>query len=186
MKPSQLTLADGGRVRVRQLRPSDRRMYEEAVAGLSPRSRYLRFSAPIPPKMSESLLDQMMRFDDARHVAYAALTPEERTIVGVVRFVRTGESRSAEVAIAVADDWQGRGLGRALLGRVVEHARAAGLDCLIATTLNENRIAARLAHAAGFATSSRDGIYTAFAMRLGTGTPRRAPRTDASHVGCVR
>ncbi len=159
-------LDDGGSVRIRPLRRADRAIYEQAVAGLSPRSRYLRFAAPIP-KMSERLLDQMMQVDDHRHVVYAALTSDESTIVGVVRYVRTADNpQSAEVAIAVADDWQGRGLGRELLGWVVEHARLADLDSLIATTLSENRAAAGLAGATGFSVAERVGIYTEYEMRL--------------------
>lgn len=46
MTGERLLLEDGRSVRVRQLRPADRAMYREAVAGLSPRSRYLRFAAP--------------------------------------------------------------------------------------------------------------------------------------------
>jgi RimJ/RimL family protein N-acetyltransferase len=140
-----LVVDDGRTVCVRHLQPADRGMYRDAVAGLSPRSRYLRFAAPIP-MISESLLNQMMECDGERHVAYAALTVGEYTIVGVARFIRTADNpHAAEVAIAVADDWQGDGLGLALLARVVERATQTDLRCLTATTLRENPGAARLA-----------------------------------------
>ena len=154
------TLDDGRSARIRPLRPADRAKYEEAVAGLSARSRYLRFAAPLP-RMSEDLLDQMMQIDGNRHVVYAALTLDETTVVGVARYIRTTDDpQSAEVAFAVADDWQGHGLGWGLLGRVVERARLADLDSLIATTLSENRVAARLLRAGGFSAVRRSGIYT--------------------------
>jgi RimJ/RimL family protein N-acetyltransferase len=159
-------LYDNRIVRIRPLRLTDRAKYEKAVAGLSARSRYLRFAAPIP-RMSERLLDQMMQFDGNRHVVYAALTRDETMVVGVARYVKSpADPRSAEVAIAVADDWQGHGLGRELLGRIIERARLAGLESLTATTLRENRAAARLLRAAGFSLARRAGIHTEYERRL--------------------
>lgn len=156
---------DGRSVRIRPLRPADRRKYEEAVAGLSARSRYLRFAAP-QPRMSARLLDQMMRFEGNRHVVYAALTLDEATIVGVARYVVADDPHCAEVAIAVADDWQGQGLGGELLRQLVERARLAGLYALIATILSENRVAPRLARSTGFSVVRRAEISTEYEMRL--------------------
>jgi RimJ/RimL family protein N-acetyltransferase len=167
--PDRFVLHDGRGVCVRHLRPADRAMYRDAVAGLSPRSRYLRFAAPMP-MMSESLLDQMMDFDGDRHVVYAALTPDETTIVGVARFVRTGgDPYSAEIAIAIADDWQRGGLGAALLARLVERAREANMHRLVATTLSENHAAVRLALAVEFCLTKRAGIYAEYELPLGEG-----------------
>ncbi len=94
VRSARIALADGKSVLVRELRASDRGVYEETVAGLSPRSRYLRFETRMP-SMSGPLLDQMMRYDTARHVALGTITPDDRTIVGVVRFVATHEPRAA-------------------------------------------------------------------------------------------
>jgi acetyltransferase len=167
------------------MRRGDRELYRTAVAGLSARSRYLRFAAPLP-RLSESLLDQMMSFDGARHVAYAAFTPGERSIVGVARFVaRPAPRPSAEVAIAVADDWQGAGLGPVLLARLVERARRTGLQRLTATTLGENRIAGRLARASGFSFVRCAGIYAEYELLLAGGAPvarRAAPDYDGADV----
>jgi acetyltransferase len=117
--------------------------------------------------MSERLLDQMMQIDGERHVVYAALTLDGTTIVGVARYIWTvDDQQAAEIAIAVADDWQGHGLGRDLLRQIVERARLAGLDSLIATILSENHVAARLARAAGFSVVRRADIYNEYEMRL--------------------
>jgi acetyltransferase len=169
----RFVLDDGRSVCVRHLRLGDRVIYRDAVAGLSARSRYLRFAATIPV-MSHSLLNQMMDFDGHRHVVYAALTPDETTVVGVARFIGTfDDPRSAEVAIAIADDWQGGGLGSALLAKVVERAREANLNCLKATILNENRAAARLARRIGFSLAERAGIYAEYEFPLGVAPRRR-------------
>lgn len=159
-------LPDARLVRVRPLRPSDRAIYERAVLDLSPRSRYLRFLAPIH-KPSERLLDQMTHTDGRRHVAYLALTPDETTGVGVVRYVRgEDDPLRAEIAIAVADEWQGHGLGAELVRRTAAHARAAGVQTLHATTLRENAGSLRLLAATGFSPLGADGIYSAHEARL--------------------
>ena len=160
-------LPGGPSVRLRPLRPSDRDIYARAVIDLSPRSRYLRFLAPIE-RPSEKLLDAMTRVDGRRHVAFVVLSPDETKAVGVVRYVRDGDApHEAEAAMAIADDWQGRGLGRGLLGHAVEHARQAGLHVLRATTLRENGGAERILHATGFTPVRADGPYAEHRLRLG-------------------
>ncbi len=162
-----LALRGGRAARVRPLRPSDRDLYERAVVDLSPRSRYLRFFAPIA-RPSARLLDQMTHADGRRHVAHVALTPDETRAVGVVRYVRLDdEPRAAELAIAVSDDWQGHGLGVELLGHSAEHARLAGLRSLIATSMRENLGAARLLRASGFEPVPGAGPYAEHRLRLG-------------------
>jgi acetyltransferase len=109
----------------------------------------------------------MTQTDGDRHVAYLALTPDETTAVGVARYVRTADApRSGEIAIAVADDWQSRGVGSQLLRHTVEHARTAGLESLAATTLRENPGGARLLQAAGFSVIRGSGPYREHKMRL--------------------
>ena len=162
----ELSLDDVHRVRVRPLGSADRERYVRAVAALSPRSRYLRFFSPLP-KLSERQVDLMTHVDGEHQVAYAALTPEESDLLGVARYIRTAEgSNVAEVAIAIADDWQGLGLGRALLSHLIEHARTARLERLIATILSENRAAAGLTRATGFALAAREGIYVHYEMAV--------------------
>jgi RimJ/RimL family protein N-acetyltransferase len=164
---TRLTLDDGRCLCVRPLRASDRARYRDAVAALSPRSRYLRFAGPLPPQMTVSLLDRMMRLDRDRHVVYVGLTADERRIVGVARFVADAtQPDRGEVAIAVADEWQRAGLGAALLAKIIEHARIAGLHSLIATMLIENVGAARLARSCGFSATGTDSGYRGYELPL--------------------
>jgi acetyltransferase len=161
-----LTLTNGRVLHVRALRPSDRTIYERAVVDLSPRSRYLRFLAPIQ-RPSEKLLDQMTHVDGEQHVAFVALTPDEKTALGVVRYVRDRDDPTrAEVAIAVADGWQRLGMGRELMRQTAEHARRSGVRVLLGTTLSENGEAARLLSASGFSVASADGLYRIHHRRL--------------------
>ena len=108
----------------------------------------------------------MTQIDGHRHVAYMAFAPDETTAVGVVRYVQTADDPHAEVAIAVADEWQGRGLGVQLLRHTIEHARLAGLESLVATTLRENPGGARLLQAAGFSVTGGDGPYREHQLSL--------------------
>jgi acetyltransferase len=141
-------------------------MYAEAVAALSPRSRYLRFASPLV-RLSDRQVDQMTQVDGERHVAYLATTPDGSLAVAVVRYVVLPNSpSSAEAAIAVADEWQGHNLGASLMRHLIEHARSAGLERLCAVTLAENAGAQRLARRTGFAVSDRAGIYVHFELAL--------------------
>jgi ribosomal protein S18 acetylase RimI-like enzyme len=155
----ELVLRDGAMIRVRPLLAGDRAIYERAVVDLSPRSRYLRFFTPIE-KPSKRLLDQMTQTDGHLHVAYLAVTMDGSTALGAVRYILgVDDHRSAEVAIAVADDWQRRGLGSQVLRHTVEHAQRAGLRSLTALTLRENPAAAGLLRASGFGAVASGGLY---------------------------
>jgi RimJ/RimL family protein N-acetyltransferase len=170
-EPEEVVLDDGRRVLVRPLQAADREVYAEGVAALSPRSRYLRFASP-QPQMGERQLDLMTQPDGQRHVAYIALTPDGSVGVGVARYIRAAAANAAEVAIAVADEWQGHGLGGKLLCLLIAHARAAELETLFAVTLSENGVAHGLARGAGFAASPGAGIYTDYERAVADGTPR--------------
>jgi GNAT superfamily N-acetyltransferase len=66
--------------------------------------------------------------DHHDHEAIIALDPLTGEGVGVARYVRAGaDPEVAEVAVTVVDDWQGRGLGRALLERLAARARREGV-----------------------------------------------------------
>src|SRR4051812_19928595 len=161
-----LRLSGSRSIRLRPLRPTDRDLYARAVTDLSPRSRYLRFLAPIR-KPSEKLIDEMTKIDGRMHVAYVALTPDETNAVGVVRYVRTaGDPDLAEAAIAIADEWQGLGLGGELMTQTIAHAAQSGVRALLATTLHENAGAARLLQASGFSPVTAEGLYVEHRLAL--------------------
>ena len=159
-----VTLRDGQDVLVRPLRPSDRETYAEAVAGMSARSRYLRFAAP-KPRFSDRELDFLTQPDGDRHVALVALDPQSRRGLAVGRYVRSDE-RTADVAVGVTDTWQRRGIGNLLLARLIARARASGLTALTATALAENEGSLHMLHRAGFVLSSRDGVTNDYRLDL--------------------
>src|SRR6202040_1956398 len=74
------------------------------------------------------------------------------TMVGEARYVIDEHDPAAcEFAIAVADDWQGCGIGRALLAKLEREAAASGIRRMLADTLYDNKAMRRLAARNGYA-----------------------------------
>ena len=135
----ELVLRDGTRLVVRSIVPADKAAIERAFERLSPESRYRRFFSPLT-ELSNRDLAYLTEIDHSDHEALAALDPASGEIVGVARYVRTREDETrAEASIVVADDWQRRGVGAALLDRIAGRARAAGVTHFIALVLTDNR-----------------------------------------------
>jgi len=120
--PARLTLLDGSTVRVRPIRPGDKQRLLEGFERLSPESRYRRFLSPVP-RLSDRALRYLTEVDHHDHEALIGIA-HDCSGVGVARFVRSEEDPElAEAAVTVVDDWQGRGLGTALLVLLAERAR---------------------------------------------------------------
>jgi RimJ/RimL family protein N-acetyltransferase len=134
---------------VRPIRPADKDALLDLFERLSPRSRLRRFLAP-KPSLSRRELAYFTEVDHRTHEALVALTADG-TFVGVGRYASgTGQTEVADVAFAVADAWQGRGIGTALAVLIVERARMNGVGRLQATTLPENGPSRRLLARMGF------------------------------------
>ncbi|MGZ6563782.1 MAG: GNAT family N-acetyltransferase, partial [Solirubrobacteraceae bacterium] len=106
---------------------------------LSEESRYRRFFAS-KKKLSAAELDYLVDVDHTNHEAIIAVDPSSGQGLGVARYIRsTDDAGLAEVAVTVVDDWQGRGLGRALLQRLTYRARREGVRRFSALVQAENR-----------------------------------------------
>lgn len=133
-----LWLDDGRHLSVAPLHPHDAAATQAFIAALSPDSRYRRFHVGIP-MLPPALLARLVDVDQVRHVALAARAPGLPDLVAEARYVVDEEAVGAEFAVAVADAWQGRGLGRQLLQRLARHARSQGLRHLHGDVLADNR-----------------------------------------------
>lgn len=137
----RLRLADGREVVVRPVLAFDAAAEQDFVRGLSPASRLRRFHfglRELPP----SLLRAMTEVDHRQHVAIVAEAfdeDDEPQIVADARYVIGADTREAEFGIAVADAWQGVGLGRALMRRLGRHAARRGISRLVGDVLPDNR-----------------------------------------------
>jgi GNAT superfamily N-acetyltransferase len=127
---------------IRPLHRDESELLEQFVDQLSPRSRHLRFHGPIPklpPVVRRALLD----VDDTDRIGLVA-GPEGGAAIGIAHLIRTRgpvSSTEAEVAIAVADAWHRRGVGRRLLEAVTDRAREVGIERVTARVLPENAAA---------------------------------------------
>jgi RimJ/RimL family protein N-acetyltransferase len=132
-------LRDGREIVVRPIQPDDRAELAAGMRRLSPESRYRRFFTPTS-ELTESQLTYLTEVDHHDHEALVAVEPGTEHGIGVARFIRSPEdSERAEVAVAVADSWQGQGVATALLDRLAERARAEGVRRFSAEILSDNR-----------------------------------------------
>jgi RimJ/RimL family protein N-acetyltransferase len=132
-------LRDGTEILIRPIRPDDREELAAGLRRLSPESRYRRFFTPTN-ELSASELSYLTEVDHHDHEALVALEPASGHGIGVARFVRSAEDPEvAEVAVAVADSWQNRGVATALLGRLTQRAREEGVKRFSAEILADNR-----------------------------------------------
>jgi acetyltransferase len=87
-------------------------------------------------------------------VAVLARPSEGKRLLGQVRAVCDPDQIQAEFAIQVSSEYQGRGLGRALLGKLIAYLRSRGVKVLVGLCLAENRAMVQLARSTGFGLSS--------------------------------
>jgi acetyl coenzyme A synthetase (ADP forming)-like protein len=142
--PSQnetnIVLKDGANVLVRPIKRDDAQGWIDFVSGLSPRTRYLRFQHAISDPATPEDAVRFCSVDYRDTFAFVAEVMREprRDIVAIARYYRLPEQHSAEVALVIEDDYQGRGLGTGLLERLAEVARQNGIDTFEADVIAEN------------------------------------------------
>jgi RimJ/RimL family protein N-acetyltransferase len=130
---------------LRRITPEDKDALVAGLGRLSERSVYQRFLAP-KPRLSTTELRYLTEVDFVDHYALVAvLARSPEVVVGVGRWVRSAETPSdAEIAVVVADDLQGRGVGTQLGRALAAAARARGIERFTASMLPTNHAAHRL------------------------------------------
>jgi GNAT superfamily N-acetyltransferase len=136
-----VSLADGGRILVRQLLATDRDELAERYLELSPAARRMRFFNA-PDHLSTRLLDYLVDVDGIDRCALVARALDEVDTpgVGIARYARSRDDPTcAEAAVTVLDAYQSRGIGSALMHRLADHARHNGITTFTASVMWENR-----------------------------------------------
>jgi GNAT superfamily N-acetyltransferase len=128
-------------VALRPLQPGDREALLEGFGRLSPETRYQRFLAPMQ-RLTERQLGYLIAVDGVNHFAWVAgtLEPDGSELgYGLARFVRLPDDpATAELAVVVADDAQGRGIGTLLVDALLVVAAARGIERLVGYLFAEN------------------------------------------------
>lgn len=144
-------LRDGTRVLLRPIEPGDKDELRNGFDRLSRRSRYRRFFTAMD-RLSDRQLAFFTEVDYHDHFAWVALAVDEpgQPGIAVARYIRLADDpEAADIALAVLDEYQGRGLGGLLLEALVEVALANGIRRFVGHVLADNTPMLRLLQKAG-------------------------------------
>jgi acetyltransferase len=145
------TMKDGTSVTIRPIRPEDEPRMVKFHETLSERSVYLRYFhlMNLEQRTTHERLTRICFIDYDREMALVAETADHQ-IVGVGRLSKIHGTKEAEVAVLISDQWQGRGLGKELLARMIIVGAGEKLTKLTADILPDNRQVMRICEKLGF------------------------------------
>jgi len=146
-----LTLPDGTVLTLRPIRPEDEAMHHAFLSRVEPEDlRYRFFRAT--NRFTHEFLAAFTQIDYDREMAFIAVheRPQGPETLGVVRAVVDADNADAEFAILVRSDCKGRGIGRALMKRIVDYQRARGTGELHGEVLAHNHPMLAMCRALGF------------------------------------
>jgi len=134
-----VTLKDGTRMLVRPIVPEDKDLLVKGFARLSPETRFRRFLGYMD-KLRPPLLRYLTEIDYVDHFAWVGLDIDKDCGIGVARYVRMRDDRTAaEAAIVVVDEYQHRGAGTILLQLLGATALTNGITHFVGEALAENQ-----------------------------------------------
>lgn len=145
---------DGRELTIRPIRPDDIELLKEGFARLSPETIYRRFHGHVK-ELSHEAYRALTHVDYVHQLALVAIDETEGG-VGVARYYRPENSDIAEAAVVVVDDWQGRGVGRHLLSRLVDAARRQGIVGFEAYVQSDNHRMLEIIERSGYSVNTED------------------------------
>jgi acetate---CoA ligase (ADP-forming) len=173
-----IALRDGSTAHVRPVVPADTPALREFLGGLSENSRWLRyFSLGVN---LDRAAEVAARGDRPEGYGLIVTTGAEERVVAHAVFELERANR-AEVAFAVADEMQGRGLATVLIAHLAQVASARGIATFTAIVLPENRRMISVFRESGFPVhvrASPDGIELEFPTELGEDARRKFEDRD--------
>ncbi len=173
-------LTDGTMLEIRPARPDDFDAVRDMHARMSSENLYLRFFG-VSRSAAESEARRVCREPAPDHAALLAVLEGQVVGCGSYEVARDG-SRSAEIALAVADDMHRRGVGTLLLEHLVSLARSRGVLAFVAETLSQNALMMQVFAEAGLGAQRAlaDGVYeVSFPLPAGEDGPGLATYRDA-------
>lgn len=163
-----ITLRTGEKIFVRPIRPDDEPLMRDMFYRFSEQTKYLRYHAALKA-MPHDKMQVFCTVDYDTEMALVGLygEPGREQVVGVARYMTDPEKRSAEVAFAVQDDWQRKGLGTYFFNRLVEIARERGVQTFHAFVLVENSGMLKIFHRSGLVVETEtEGDVVRVTMKL--------------------
>ncbi len=175
-------LKEGQRILLRAIERGDVPLWRSFISRLSEDTKYLRFHS-IPREMTEEDAIRYCTVDYANSFAYVAETGtrQDRKIIGIARYYRLPNRRSAEVAFAIEDPYQKIGLGTKLIEALVDVARENEISIFEANVLGQNSQMMEAFRHYGFHVSSylEGGEYhVTFPIRQTQAVDRNEARRD--------
>jgi acetyltransferase len=133
LAPEMVTLKDGKPMIIRAIRPDDADDLQATFQRLSIQSIYMRFLS-FKKVLSDEEAHQLASVDYNSRMAFVAIYNEngKDIVSGVARYaiLDLNHPETAEAAVVVVDEYQGLGLGKQLLKRLVLYARTKGIECM--------------------------------------------------------
>lgn len=172
----QITLRNGTRVQVRVARPDDRDRIVAAFNELEPDSVYTRFFS-MRKELTAAELDRMTATDGTHFVGLVAVVGQgaDETVVGGATYVAVpsaNDTRAAEVAFTIEEDYQGQGLAGQLFAVLASIARQHGIHRFEAEVLAGNAPMLKVFERSGLPlTKTREGGVTHIEMDLSQAGP---------------
>jgi len=151
-REATVVLRDGSTLTVRPVRSDDAAELGRFFENLSLESRVFRFFAAVVN--ASSSIQRMVNVNYTSRYGLVAVAGDPAQIVGHAMYVEIAP-RKAEMALAVADLYQGRGLGTILLGQLAEAAAAAGYEMFEAVVRPENHRMLQMLRESGFPVHAR-------------------------------
>jgi acetyltransferase len=126
-----------GAATVRPVRAEDEERFHDGFAKLSPEDVRMRFFAPMN-HLPDDMAFNLTHIDYDREMAFVMVRKSDGALVGVSRMVIGPGREKAEFAVVVRSDLKGHGIGRHLMKRLVDYARAQRIGYLYGDILREN------------------------------------------------
>ena len=159
-------LRDGSEVLIGPVEATDAPLLADGFARLSARSSQMRFLR-VKQELSLAELRYFTEIDHHDHEALGAVDRANGRGVGVARYVRSADdARSAEIAVTVVDEWQGRGLGAELVAQLSERAREEGIRRFTTLVAADNAAVAGLARTFGAELVRRESATVVYEVSL--------------------
>jgi acetyltransferase len=156
---SDVTLPDGTALRLRPIRPEDEPRWKDMLASCSQATIHSRFGYLFHfAKHEEATRYCFIDYDREMAIVAEADEGGKRKLVGVGRLVADPARTSAEYAVLVTDDFQGRGLGRALTEYCIRVARRWGVKRIVAETVPANEAMVAIFEKLGFAVEEKGAV----------------------------